>query len=269
MMRGVTRGGGHYVPLGVQLVGSVPLPGPRQVFEELSARLGDRVRRLPDGETDARSDWIIWQYPVLSAQEAFEIAPPAPGAYRALPRLQLRDGSGAADLRFGPLGYAEAAADSYRLFAVLKRDGVIAPACRFQVSLPTPLAPVVAFVAQADQPAVEQVYAEAMTRELERLLELVPADQLAIQWDANVEIGMLAGDVHTWFDDPQEAIVERLVSLGALVPDGVELGYHFCLGHGEQNERHELADAAPIVAVANGVAGRLDRPLAWLHLAAA
>ena len=268
-MRSVTRGGGRYVPLGVQLVGSVPLPGPRRVFEELSTRLGDRVRRLPDGETDARSDWIIWQYPVLSTQQAFEVAPPAPGAYRALPRLQLRPDSTAADLQLGPLGYAEAAAGSYRIFAVLKRDGIVPRACRFQVSLPTPLAPVVAFVSERDQPAVEAVYAGAMKTELERLLATIPSDQLAIQWDANVEVGMLAGDVSAWFDDPQEAIVERLAALGALVPADVELGYHFCLGHGEQNERHELADAAPLVALASAVAARLERPLQWLHLAAA
>ena len=31
----------------------------------LSERLGDRVRRLPDGETGPRADWIVWQYPVL------------------------------------------------------------------------------------------------------------------------------------------------------------------------------------------------------------
>jgi hypothetical protein len=47
--------------------------------------LGDRVRRIPDGETGPRSDWIVWQYPVLSARPEFEIGPPAPGFYRPLP----------------------------------------------------------------------------------------------------------------------------------------------------------------------------------------
>ena len=155
-----------YVPLGVHLVGSVPLAGTEEVFRTLAAGLGDRLRRMPDGETGPRADWIVWQYPVLSSRPQFEVAPPAPGSYRALPRLRLRPGDDGKGLEFGSLGYADAAAASYAVFAVLKRDGVIPPGCRFQVSLPTPLAPVSAFVAPDDQAAVEPVYEAAMTAEL-------------------------------------------------------------------------------------------------------
>jgi hypothetical protein len=65
--------------------GSVPLRSADEVFRVLSERLGDRVRQLPDGETGPRADWIVWQYPVLSSRPQFEVAQPAPGAYRALP----------------------------------------------------------------------------------------------------------------------------------------------------------------------------------------
>jgi hypothetical protein len=73
----------------VHLVGSVPLSSPEEVFRTVAAELGDRLRRVPDGETGPRSDWIVWQYPVLSSRPQFEIAPPDLDHYRPLPRLKL------------------------------------------------------------------------------------------------------------------------------------------------------------------------------------
>jgi SAM-dependent methyltransferase len=255
-----------YIPFGVHLVGSVPLASADDVFRLLGQRLGDRVRRLPDGETGPRADWIVWQYPVLSSRPQFEVAPPAPGSYRALPRLRLRSSDDAAELRFESLGYADAAAASYGTFAPLKRDGVVPAACRFQVSLPTPLAPVSAFVAVEDQRPVEQAYEAAMMSELEQIFAAIPHDQLALQWDTNVEFGMLEGDLPVWFPDVGAGILERLIRISRVVPPEVELGFHFCFGHDEQAERHVPPDARRMVELANALAASLDRPLNWLHL---
>ena len=258
--------GDGYVPLGVHLVGSVPLRSADEVFRTLGERLGERVRRLPDGETGPRADWIVWQYPVLSSRPQFEVAPPAPGSYRALPRLRLRSEREADELRFGSLGYAEAAFASYSVFGPLKRDGVVPSGCRFQVCLPTPLAPVSAFVAVEDQAVVEQAYEAAMMTELEQILEAIPHDQLALQWDTNVEFGMLEGDLPVWFPDVKAGILERLIRISHVVPSEVELGFHFCLGHDEQAERHPPPDAGRMVEIANALAASLDRPLNWIHL---
>jgi ubiquinone/menaquinone biosynthesis C-methylase UbiE len=255
-----------YLPLGAHLVGSVPLGSAEEVFRTVSEGLGDRLRRIPDGETGPRADWIVWQYPVLSSRPQFEVAPPAPGSYRALPRLRLRSGESTGDLRFGSLGYAEAAATSYRVFGALKRDGVVPPGCRFQVALPTPLAPVSAFVAVEDQAAVEQAYEAAMAAELQQLFETVPHDQLALQWDTNVEFGMLEGDLPVWFLEVKAGILERLIRISRLVPVDAELGFHFCLGHDEQVERHVPADTGRMVEIANALAASLDRPLNWIHV---
>ena len=104
-----------FLPLGAHLVGSVPLASAEEVFRTLGGELGDRLRRLPDGETGPRADWIVWQYPVLSSRPQFEVAPPAPRSYRALPRLRLRhDDDGARSRASSQLGYAEAASPSYR-----------------------------------------------------------------------------------------------------------------------------------------------------------
>ena len=254
------------LPLGAHLVGSVPLRSAEDVFRRLSAGLGDRLRRLPDGETGPRADWIVWQYPVLSSRPQFEVAPPALGSYRALPRLRLRSPDEASGLSFGSLGYADAAVTSYGTFAPLKRDGVVPPGCRLQICLPTPLAPVSAFVAADDQAAVEQAYEAAMADEVEQILAEVPHDQLALQWDTNVEFGLLAGDLPAWFPEVKAGILERLIRISRLVPPDVELGFHFCLGHDEQTERHVPPDTGGMVGVANALAGALERPLNWIHI---
>ncbi|MGZ6194077.1 MAG: hypothetical protein ACXWML_02480 [Candidatus Binataceae bacterium] len=250
---------------GVHLVGSIPLADAEQVFRRVTAELGDRLRRIPDGETGPRADWIIWQYPVLSSRPEFEICPPGPDHYRALPRLRLGEGVSAADITFERLGYAQTAIASYRLFATLKRDGIIPGHCRFQVSLPTPLAPISAFVASDAQGAVEPIYEARMLEEVALIIRAVPADQLAIQWDTNVEFGMLEGSVPAWFGDVRAGIMERLLRLSRRIPPAVELGYHLCYGDGRH--RHTPAkDARKLVEIANALAGSLDRPLNWLHM---
>jgi ubiquinone/menaquinone biosynthesis C-methylase UbiE len=254
-------------PVGVHLVGSVPLGSAEEVFRSVAGAIGDRIRRLPDGETGERSDWIVWQYPLFSSRPQFEMGPPGASSYRALPQLRLRSGTDASGLAFEELGYASAAMASYETFARLKRDGSLPPACRFLVSLPTPLAPVSAFVAVEDQAELEPVYEAQMRAEVERILAAIPADQLAIQWDARYEFAMLEGAIAVWFEDVQAGVVERLLRLGSLVPAGVELGYHLCYGDDEHGHFAEPEDASKLVAVANALAA-LERPLDWVHLPA-
>ena len=253
-------------PVGVHLVGSVPLGSAEEVFRSVADALGDRIRRLPDGETGARSDWIVWQYPLFSSRPQFEIGPPGASSYRALPQLRLRTGEDASGMAFEELGYASAAMESYRTFSRLKRDGEIPPGCRFLVSLPTPLAPVSAFVALEYQAELEPVYEAQMRKEVERILAAIPADQLAIQWDARYEFAMLEGAIAVWFEDVRAGIVERLLRLARMVPPQVELGFHLCYGDDEHGHFAEPEDAGKLVGVANALAATLDRPLNWIHM---
>jgi SAM-dependent methyltransferase len=250
---------------GVHLVGSVPLASPDDVFRTMSSQLGDRLARLPDGETGPRSDWIVWQYPVLSAHPEFEVCPPGDHPYRSLPRLRIADGVAAGSLQFEDLGYAQAALASYRTFARLKRDGAVPAHVRFQVSLPTPLAPITAFVAPEHQAIVEPIYETALLDEVAQILRAIPHDQLAVQWDANFEFAMLGGLLPTWFDDVRAGVVERLLRLARSIPTDVQLGFHFC--HDHERLRHDRPyDARHMVEVANALSSVISRPLDWLHL---
>ena len=55
----------------IHLVGSVPLANAAAVFETVSAALGPRIKRLPDGETGERGDWITWLEPAFANNPAF------------------------------------------------------------------------------------------------------------------------------------------------------------------------------------------------------
>lgn len=141
-------------PLGAHLVGSVPLANESEVFELSAALLGKHLRRFPDGETSERLGWTGWQFPLLARCPQLEaVAEPD----RPQPRIQLRAGGSPAEVRLGPLGYASAAARSYATFVALRDRGVLPVAARFQVCLPTPLAPIGLFVVAHDQGALEPV----------------------------------------------------------------------------------------------------------------
>src|SRR4029079_606443 len=80
---------------GAHLVGSVPLASAERVVETVATHLGDRPRRIPDGETGPRSDWIVWQLPVFTSQPQLEVVPPGPNSWRPLPPLRPGGGRGA------------------------------------------------------------------------------------------------------------------------------------------------------------------------------
>jgi hypothetical protein len=122
----------------VHLVGSVPLADATTVFTTASEALGPRLKRIPDGETGERSDWIAHLEAVFAnnpalekSDEIFRLHATAPGRTR----YRLKPGKTPADVRFNNLLYADTAIRSYGEFARLKRQGVIPAQCRFQVDL--------------------------------------------------------------------------------------------------------------------------------------
>lgn len=256
-------------PVGALLVGSVPLQDSEAVFRAAVDVLGDRLRRIPDGETGTRTNWIGWQAAVMAATPALEPATKPDDAYTALPLFRIRDGVAAGDVRFGNLGYADAALASYQTFAALKEGGTVPGNVRFQVSLPTPLAPVAAFVVPDDQASVEPAYEHQLMAELDAICAAIPHDQLAVQWDVAVEFGILEGAFPSFLtgrDDATREVVDRLVRYCGRVPDDVELGIHLCYGDAGHKHFKEPEDTGLLVEVANAASARIARPIQWLHL---
>ncbi|GHO49618.1 hypothetical protein [Ktedonospora formicarum] len=257
------------LPHGSHLVGSIPLGTTEDVFRDTSAIMGDRLTRLPDGETGERYNWIVWQYPFLAQNPYFEEVPANLQRYGQLPRVKLRPDVSPEEAHIDDLGYAKAAKESYKLFAQMKKEGTIPASYRFQVSLPTPLATVATFVEPEDQGKIDPIYTVALLAELNDILATVPHDELAIQWDVATEFLLLekaGGPGYTYFLKEQTEILPRLIELGKQVPAQVEVGYHLCYGDAGHKHFVEPKDTTLLVEVANGIAAGLERDLNWIHM---
>src|SRR5215469_17354429 len=133
----------------VHFVGSIPLPDAQMVFRVLAAATGAHLKRLPDGETGIRKTWIRFLQQVLADNPAIEVASNVPSfkftqwdgkLLREIPRLRVKPGA-TPDPKTLNTGYAEMAIQSWKLFERLQRAGIIPEAVKFQISLPTPIAP--------------------------------------------------------------------------------------------------------------------------------
>ncbi|WP_336651484.1 MULTISPECIES: hypothetical protein [unclassified Leucobacter] len=261
-------------PQGAHLVGSINCDDAETTMRTAAEHLGDRLKRIPDGEVGERFHWIVFQADRLGAAEGIERVGDAPIPLRMLDMRQVRlaEGVRAADLELPPLGYADAALASYAVFSRLKGEGVIPAATRFQVSLPTPLGVVGSFVWAADRAEFEPVYERALAAELDRMLAAIPHHELAIQWDAALEFAMLEeqksfmGEPYEWFDDVWAGTSARLARQIDKVPADVEVGVHLCYGDVAEKHFVEPRDTENLVRFANLAVGAAERPLTWLHL---
>ena len=263
-------------PRGALLTGSVNFDDAEKTMRTVAEILGAHVARIPDGEVGKRFHWIMFQPDVLGQAPGIERvgAEPIPFAAGLDARpLRIADGIDPAGVELPPLGYADAARESYALFTRLREEGAIPAGIRFQVSLPTPVAVISSFFSGEDRIAIEPVYADALLGELEQILEEIPHEDLAIQWDVASEMGILEGASGYgtvmqgwWTGGVLGGIVARLAALVDAVPPEVEVGIHLC--YGDAGEKHfvEPADTANLVRVANAVLAAAGREPSWLHL---
>ncbi|MBI3015287.1 MAG: hypothetical protein HYY65_09560 [Candidatus Tectomicrobia bacterium] len=255
-------------PRHVHLVGSVNLSTVQEVFETAGSILGDRLQRLPDGEPGPRRGWISYQYALFRVHPDLEVTETEKGQHPgALTPVRLRPGVKPEELKFPELGYSREARISYFDFKRAKEAGKIPVRCRFQVSLPTPVAPIHAYVTLADQLKVEPAYEQAMMAEVERILAAIPHNELAMQWDVCREMVIYDGRLFkSPWQNPEDEIVKRLARISKPIPDDVQLGFHLC--YGDLNKKHfiEPEDSGKMVALANAISAAVKRPIAWIHM---
>ena len=249
---------------GIALVGSIPLADAETVFRTVARSLGGRVRRIPDGETGARSRWNSWTAPSYAASAGLELVEPPPGSYT--PWKQARLVVDPAELVLERLGFADAAIASYATFAALAADGVIDADARFQVCLPSPIAPMTVLIEEGSRAAVEPAHLRQLHAEIGEIVDAVPHERLAIQWDVCQDVGIWEGFYPAYFDDPEDGVIERLAGCAAAIPAGVELGFHLCYGDFGHKHFMNPADLAVCVAMINRLAAASPRAIDWLHV---
>lgn len=256
-------------PAGALLVGSVPLKNCEEVFTLSSQILGNHLRRIPDGETGERVNWIMFQHELFSGNPQFEFvsAPAKDDVYEEeFEWARLPTNVSVESLELGTLGYADAASGSFERFCSLKDKGVISPNTRFQISLPTPLAVITSFVHREHRHLVEPAYQQRLLAELETIIDTFPPAELAIQWDIALEIALWEGMIECYFSPMKQGITDRISELINLVPASVEVGMHLCYGSYKDKHFKEPEDTANMVELTNGVTAGLNRDLTWLHM---
>ena len=257
------------LPDSAHLVGSIGLDSVDEIFRTVGRKLGQRLKRVPDGEVGPRRLWASFQYPLLRASPF--LRPDPSGAVRAtskFPLLALAEGVTADQISFGELGYAREARASYLDLQAAKARGDFAADMRLQVCMPTPFGIIYAFGKPKDVVEIEKAYERAMIAEVKALCDAIPHEHLCIQWDFCHEMIALDGQPQDWFP-PQGAsqpeIMARMQRICAPIPADVELGIHICYGDFGAKHFIEPKDAARMVDVANDMAKAVDRHITYIH----
>jgi hypothetical protein len=258
----------------IYLVGSVPLASAEEVFLSISGAFGSRIKRIPDGETGDRSDWITWLEPAFSRNEAFQKSGEffrvhETGTGRE--RYALAPGFRLEDVHFDNLFYADIAKESYTVFKRLKDAGKIAAGTKFQVDLVPAHSVIWLFLVENLHAAIDPIYNAAIKREIDKIAAALPHHELAIQFDvASAVFARLERNETSSYGrtkaEMQKTFSNILIDLGNHVPHDIDLLYHLC--YGDSGHRHvvEPTDMQDMVDFANRVSGQLQRPSQLIHM---
>jgi hypothetical protein len=247
--------------------GSVNLADAESVMREIATRVPSGLRRVPDGETGDRGNWIFFQMQKFLQSPLLVPARPlgaAEGDYEQVPQVRLADGVDPAQMTWPDLGYAGAYLGSYATFAALRREGVIPVGVRFQIEYPTPLASIGAYVVPEQQQALLGSYERAMFADLGRLLAAVPHAEVAVQWDVAVEFGILEEAFAPGGAQAFDAIIAALARCVDHVPAGIPAGLHLCYGDYGHQHFMQPASLALQVRVVDAVTAAAGRPVSFV-----
>ena len=259
--------GSQTQPSEVLFVGSIPLSSASKVFTKSLQAFPSRLRRVPDGETGGRANFIAWQHHVFP----IEI-------------IQSRCGGGPlpstttkytlADLK--PTGYDDVALASYKTFCELRSAGKIPLGVRFQVSLPTPFSVVRGFIETECCVNIEPLYEDRLLQTLRRIQDSIPASDLSIQWDLPTEIAALEyenGNLEdpyfkAYFTNVKSSLLERLIRLVKTVDTEVPMGFHLCYGDFAHVHFVQPVDAKLLVEMADTIMETLSpiHKVAYIHM---
>jgi len=277
----------------VYLVGSIAVPSNtvEEAMEVAAGELGNCLSALPDGEVGVRGSWVgglgfmTWsRHPQIRSEVDGPVTVSETGSPSISELGSYRLAAGVTDLSLeGYSPYADCALSSYAVFRRLKEERKIDDDVRFQVALPTPYAAVVPFFGDPTQwPVVMSAWQRTMVDDISKILEVVPAEELSLQWDYCAEVCDVVGEatggceldrVFPWnrtgtlqekFDRHTAQDYVRGFAEG--VPDEVRFGLHFCLGTFPTVPTTPTRDLSQVVRLANAVVARSPRRVDFVHL---
>ena len=254
-------------PTRVHFNGSVNLPDTETVMREITTRIPSGVRRIPDGETGDRGNWIFFQLQRFLQSGSLVPAQPHDNPaedYQQMPQVRLADGVGPDDVKWPDLGYADAYLDSWATFRRLRDEGAIPDGVRFQVQYPTPLAALNTWVVAEQQDALLGSYEQALFADLSRLLAAIPHDEVAVQWDVAVEFGILEQSFDSTSAQTFDTIAANLIRCVNQVPHDIPVGLHLCYGDYGHQHFKQPESLSLQVRVLNAVSAGAGREVSFV-----
>ena len=270
----------------VLLVGGIVGDSAEEVLRLVGPILGEDALGLTDGETGMRRMWVlfiawnIWRtHPDVEMIERIERGVPGmpeyvPADYKDLPIFAVRDGI--EQIEIDHLGYADAARSSYATFCKLRDDGVIPTGARFQVCLPFAEDPVRPFTSTGrDHSILITAYCDALKREVDQILEIIPPHDLVLQWDINIEtVAVFCDDDMDFYRfnfkplnaNPLERFTGYIRDLCSGIPESIKLGLHLCYGDLGHKHMIEPADLEVGVRMANAARNIAGRRIDFVHM---
>lgn len=261
------------LPLVVHMVGSISLPDAESVFIKLGTQLGEYTERIPDGETGRRVRWVSFIWDQLQKHPDFEVdSAILPFQFLqwdgklvfTIERLKFKEGYDPDKVQFDT-GYAEDAIRNYKLFEVLKSDGIIPSHVKYQICIATPLAIAYSFISPAYYDEFISIYSRHLADEIKRISDNIPHDQISLQWDVCQEVLMLEGyfEQHSGY---KKQISSTLANVAKLVPATIDLGFHLCYGSPKGEHLIEPKDMNILVELANSISNVVTRPINYIHM---
>jgi hypothetical protein len=256
------------------LVGSLPADSTESALRAGGELFSDLVFALPDGETGPRRAWVGYERerlvrhnPDVETVSETESPTGIPRHAYETPVFRIRDGI--TELHWDTWPRIDDAIASYAVFRSLRDAGAIGDGLRFQIGLPFPSSALNAFKADfaADYPVAERAIEDLFARELRRLLDAIPPEDLALQWDLAYEVLDLEGVLAWTPDGAWERFAGPVGRLTRQIPEQVLVGYHLCYGTFPEWPMFEARDIGLLVRMANYAVANSGRTVDWLHLA--
>lgn len=235
----------------LHLVGAWPGRNPDHAMELCLDQLAPYLRRMSDGETGDRHQWITVPGDALRSNPDLEMTKDGGWTdYTDISAFRVRDGV-TMDPDNVRLPLARAFEGSFPAFKVLRERygrGDLA----FQVGIPAPLDLAIYFLGDATftDPSIMEALTRAHIREIERI-HAQGADEVVFQIETVV--GLVA--VAQAPDDQQPDVAAQMAGtfkdLVARSPEGARFGIHLCLGDFHHKAYGAMRDVRPLVLLAN------------------
>ena len=211
---------------------------------------------------------------MLSGNSAIEFAKDAPPfkfvqwdgkLVREIPRLRVKPGATIDPATF-KTGYADMAIESWKIFERLQKAGDIPAGVKFQICIPTPIAPTYNNMVPGDRQKLLPPLTQHFLGEVAKIAKTLPNDRIAIQWDVCQEVLAWEGYYDKGPVDFRTETIDVLTRIGDGVPAGIEFGYHLCYGSPADEHMVLPKDMGIMVEMTNAMVAGVKRPIQFFHM---